>query len=707
VVTITPKKSTTITPKISAGEDVLRSLGAGGRRGLESIAGTPQDVLNLFAMGAAWAAGKMGASPEDQEGLRTSLDIPMLPSTEDIHEFTSRYVGESYKPQTTLGKFANTAAEFAGGSIGNPLAGLGRVGKNVLMGGVAGLASEGAGQATEGTRYEPWARAAAGLGTGAAVPAAGAGVGFARRAEQRAAEQAAEDAARRGAPGVALTKGQRTGDVSQQMAEQQMLKGGRGAWAQKLMVARDEANKRAIMEAATGIKDRTAPTRGATPVDAGGQLNQSVTGRAADLRKQGGEKIDEALKAGVMLDADRLRGLPSELGGKLEGDVPFVPDVIIDETTPIAKQAMDRVNRFVAQLGEAGGDIKEVSMAGAEALRRKLGELTGSTRTDNRALVKIRQYFDEWYDDAIERHARINPDPTALPGPGGPRDPRDILTDLKLGRATSKQGLDIVEPRGEPPGGATVADIGSGSRAAEETARLFKPNDRGDVSVQAIDALTRLQQTGATGADLDQVRGIILEQLTSGDPGKVASRVDSFIRNNPTAARALFDEEQLAQLADWGKTNRATVPDPKATNPSQSSYGIMDTMAKAASSADAGRLGTVGAILGGPIGAVLGAGIGKVTSGIGSMRNAAKAKEALAPANRDTLTETMLKEGRAGVGRSVPGAAQTQYMIVDDPGGPNDGKRVRITGMTPRGGYRGELPDGTEWIFGKHTVRPE
>src|SRR5262245_4142088 len=91
-------------PNISTGEDVLRSGAAGLRRGIESIAGTPQDMLNLFAMGATFAARRMGATPQEEAELASYFDIPLLPSTEDIHEFTSRFIGKSYEPQTTAGK---------------------------------------------------------------------------------------------------------------------------------------------------------------------------------------------------------------------------------------------------------------------------------------------------------------------------------------------------------------------------------------------------------------------------------------------------------------------------------------------------------------------------------------------------------------------------------------------------------------------------
>jgi hypothetical protein len=69
-----------------------------------------------------------------------------------------------YAPQTTAGKYARTATEFAGGAA----LGGGNIPLNVLRYGVApGVASEFAGQQVEGKPAEPWVRAGTALVTGA------------------------------------------------------------------------------------------------------------------------------------------------------------------------------------------------------------------------------------------------------------------------------------------------------------------------------------------------------------------------------------------------------------------------------------------------------------------------------------------------------------------------------------------------------------
>src|SRR5690606_8530489 len=83
----------------------------------------------------------------------------LLPHYGDAKKFVEGYTGKFYEPQTTAGKYARTVGEFAPMAL-NPTVGVAtRVASTV--GG--GLASEAAGQATEGTAAEPWARLAGGV----------------------------------------------------------------------------------------------------------------------------------------------------------------------------------------------------------------------------------------------------------------------------------------------------------------------------------------------------------------------------------------------------------------------------------------------------------------------------------------------------------------------------------------------------------------
>jgi hypothetical protein len=667
-------------------EDIGRSTLTGLRSGIEGIPGTPGDTLNLLGKGGAWLAGKLGAGEGVQSTIADYAKPDYLPTSADIHDFTTNTlgVGESYTPQTTAGKFFRTAAEFAPGFV-SPSGGLLKAGERLAIGAGVGAASEGAGEIASkiapNTMLEPVVRAVTGIVGGAGAEAGTAVRAGAKSAPARAAEAAAEDAAK--TQGVNLTKGQRSGDVTQQAQEQKMLHGSGGTWAQRRMQQRERENLEALKDKAGGLRDRAAPTRGATPTDSAANLNFSVRRRVEQAKREGGRKIESALSSGQMIDADRVRDLPDQLHAALTGPDHFVPEHVIDDLTPSAKKAVAAIERYAEQIKDPS-KFPEISLAQAERLRRNIGRLEGANPEDKRALAAIMETYDDWLE-------------------GGVTDPA-ALAELQAGRKAYKEGVQVERPRGSPPGGKQVADIATKGHT-EDTARLFKPNDAGEMSPSAIDALERLTKTGASSGELDQVRDSILSQLTTGDPGKVATRIDNFLAKNPTAAK-LFTADQLDDLKNWGKTNKALVPDPKATNPSKSSYPIIKNAAEAAKKATVSGAATVGALIGGPVGAAVGASAGGAFNMAEGAANAMRAKRALAPANRDTLSEIAAKATPKGAGRAAPGSVQgAQTVTINDPEDPNDGETATVI-STGKDGMKVRLSNGQEKIIGKHLVTP-
>jgi hypothetical protein len=139
-------------------EDVLPSLNAGLNRGADALLGLPGDVWH----GARWLANKaLGYSDPIND---------ILPTSESLRARREAFAGPDYEPETTAGKYAQTIGEFVPGAALAPEKSLGKA--IVKYGVVPGAASEAAGQATEGTQLEPYARVAAAFGGGLA-PAVG------------------------------------------------------------------------------------------------------------------------------------------------------------------------------------------------------------------------------------------------------------------------------------------------------------------------------------------------------------------------------------------------------------------------------------------------------------------------------------------------------------------------------------------------------
>jgi hypothetical protein len=160
-------------PAASDGEtaqDALISAGSGVTDAAVSLGELPADL----ATGARWLAKKAGVPTERYNqftqaakmnpiiggivGGSQALRDEMANPTTSIGRGLKAY--REYKPETTVGEYAKTTGEFAAGALGPKQGLLTRAGKYVLA---PALASETAGQLTEGTKLEPYARAAGGL----------------------------------------------------------------------------------------------------------------------------------------------------------------------------------------------------------------------------------------------------------------------------------------------------------------------------------------------------------------------------------------------------------------------------------------------------------------------------------------------------------------------------------------------------------------
>jgi hypothetical protein len=131
---------------------LIRGGGAATARGMADVPALPANLLQLGAMGVEKALGM-------EEPSMVSRALEALPDTRGLLASVPVIGPESeYKAPGTAGEFISTAGEFAGGA--GLMGGL----KSMLQYGVIpGLASEGAGQLTEGTSLEPYARTAAAI----------------------------------------------------------------------------------------------------------------------------------------------------------------------------------------------------------------------------------------------------------------------------------------------------------------------------------------------------------------------------------------------------------------------------------------------------------------------------------------------------------------------------------------------------------------
>lgn len=202
-------------------EDIAKSAGIGLAKGTIGVGGAGGDVRGMLSKATDYLGGKAGLSPETLETVKDVASrvakatparaIAEGPTSAQIQSQVEGVTGEFYKPQTRAGKYAERAAEFVPGSLIGP----GGVGRNAVMGVSAGLGSEAAGQLTEGTKAEPYARIVGALAGGIAPTAVGRTVTPipTSAARQRLVDILADEGV------TSLTAGQRTGNKALQYGE--------------------------------------------------------------------------------------------------------------------------------------------------------------------------------------------------------------------------------------------------------------------------------------------------------------------------------------------------------------------------------------------------------------------------------------------------------------------------------------------------------
>jgi len=217
--------------------DVAASGASGIARGTADLVGLPGTLSDLMKAGGTWLTRKAyetatGEEPEvgtffggPDPAIMEKVGAYSPFSGTKAREGVSTISGgaSEYEPQTTAGEYAGTVGEFLPGAAA--FGGL-SPGNLLKFGAAPGLASEGAGQLTEGSAVEPYARVAAALLAPMAVSAAGRAITPLRISPERAA---AADVLR--AEGVRPTAGQLTGGRNLKAMESEL---GGGATANLL-----------------------------------------------------------------------------------------------------------------------------------------------------------------------------------------------------------------------------------------------------------------------------------------------------------------------------------------------------------------------------------------------------------------------------------------------------------------------------------------
>lgn len=363
----------------STAYDVGASFGSGVARGGAELAMSPFTAASALTSGSDWLADKivggtrslLGYDPLSPEQTASGRDTSgTVGAGLDAGQSIARSLMDNtlYAPQTTAGEYAQTAGEFVPGAL---LPGA-TVGNALRFGVLPGLASEAAGQATEGTSAEPYARVAAAL-LAPAAPAIASRAISPYAGAISAERQALVDTLL--AEGVQPTAGQVTGSRGLRFAESELG----GAAARN--VADDQA--RAFTEAAMS----RAGQPGLASADNMGALNNRLSTGFDDIASRNAIRSDPQFGndiGGVLREYDRV--LPSAQREIVNN----MADDILAVTTQNG--------------GQIPGDVYQ-------ATRSRLGNMAQSARNSDPQFSQALRGLRNALDNAMSRS--VSPDDAA------------------------------------------------------------------------------------------------------------------------------------------------------------------------------------------------------------------------------------------------------------------------------------------------------
>lgn len=155
-------------------EGSAKALGTGVAQGAIGLPGGFGDVAQINSDLLSGGAKYLGAPEWAQDaagvaGKAMMGPLGFMPTTDQITKSVDGVTGPMYEPQNTTEEYLQTGGQFVPAAVAGP----GGVARKAAMTLIPSVASETAGQLTEGTEAEPYARFAGALGGGLAAAGRG------------------------------------------------------------------------------------------------------------------------------------------------------------------------------------------------------------------------------------------------------------------------------------------------------------------------------------------------------------------------------------------------------------------------------------------------------------------------------------------------------------------------------------------------------
>lgn len=542
--------------------------------------------FNMLDEAQALTAGAPGSPEYDAELNRQRAFIHAAQEQHPNFYGAGNATGSIPAALIPVGKVAQTAGPIAKTLVGG--------GTAAVQGGLAGF---GAGEGAEDRLSRARQAALIAGGLGAAIPVVGGASGAIARklGKSKTAPGAGVVPTKREALSnefkVPLTSGQKTGNISQQASEEAMAHDARGQIPTRIMKDFRERQIAANRDAAEQIGQSAAKrVKVETPADAGELAISGVKGRAARLKAQSQAAYDVAEKGNLTLQDNAVRDAVKNVELRLiNNDVTVAPDL-----HPSAMYALKEIEQLASlKPGNRGAQINPASLEQIEKTRRSINSMKGINDDDRRVLGEVKDAFDSWLDDAVD-NSLFSGDPAAL---GSLKDARKLWRDYR----------NITTGRGPDEANRKIASFFQKDVTGQEVANWMTGASALGGSGTAYRTASKLKSV--LGPDSDEwgaVRQGVWLSLTKGanpdggpGPQKMANTLYEFLEGKgKPLATVLYTPAERAKMLRYAELQKAMVPDPKATNPSKSSYGMMRQAGPAAWSTIASTLGATGFAVG-------------------------------------------------------------------------------------------------------------
>lgn len=483
----------------------------------------------------------------------------------------------------------NIASRFArGGVVGGTEA--------ALYG--AGTAEGGAAERLAGAANT----AGIGAGIGAAIPLAapiiarGAGAIYNTIAHPVNTVRLAVQGATRPAPGVIpaqrtaqaaefdipLTRGQTTGNTTQQAREEALLQGTRGDAAQQIMQSARNSQNEAIQAAATriGADISGASLARMVPASEAGEITLNAVRRAAeDLRTNAQMLYQRAEDINPTISANSADFLPQNVAYHLVNGTDFTLSAAEHPTAFRALRLIDGIaetgqmtNPTLRYPSTTGTGI--VPLTELMRVRRQINALTGVNPADSQAIREVRNAFDRAIKDLFDEQM-FSGDPRAIQAWQG--------ADFDYSRFRA-----MTNPKPGDAAGRIISRIIDQDVTPQQMANwLYGTNVVAPPQTSASVARSLRELFGETSEEWNAIRAGMWSRLVTqiNNPeemltaGQIAKNITGFVTGRGASlAATLFTPAERDLMRRYANTLRLLIPDAEAMNPSRSGYRVMQML---------------------------------------------------------------------------------------------------------------------------------